>query len=247
MKFATHNTLQRIALLVMSFIFASSTYTFARGCEVLESFKAGQELEYQTFTAKDKLVSTMRQEVRSVNLESGYLTVAMVQEVFDAKGKSLNKGEYSILCRDGVLHLDMSRLLPEESVKGMDGVEVRMDARRMQLPTEPVIGQMLPNAELSLELGPEGANSLMTADLAVTGRKVVSQEAVATPAGSFEAHLVEQKTTTRTKVLMIRKTFEFTDRSWYDLKRGLLVKSESVDKKGKLTGYTVLSKFQNGV
>lgn len=247
MKFACHNILKPIVLLMMSFIFALSADATARSCDVLRSYKTGQELEYQTFTAKNKQVSTIRQEVRSVNLESGYLTVAMVQEVFDAKGKSINKGEYAILCRDGILQLDMSRLLPEESVKGMEGVEVRMDARRMQLPTEPLVGQMLPNAELALELGPEGANSLMTADMTVTGRKVLAQESITTPAGSFDTYLIEQKTSTRTKVLMIRKTFETTDRSWYDLSKGLLIKSESLDKKGKLTGYTVLSKFQNGV
>lgn len=233
-----------IYLAIVTLIFALPGSVWAQSCSALASNAVGTTLTYKTFDGRDRLTSTSRQHVISNKVESGYQTLSMEQEVFDGKGSSISKGEYIIRCQDGVLFLDMTKMVPPESVKGMEGMEVRSDQNLLKLPSDLIVGQMLPEATLSMELGPEGASSLMTLDLTISDRKVAAKESLEVSAGTFDTVVLTQKTTARTKVVVLRKTYELNDRLWFDQNRGILIKSESFDKKGNPKGYTLLTDIE---
>jgi len=233
-----------IYLAIVTLIFALPGSVGAQSCSALASNAVGTMLTYKTYDGRDRHTSTLRQHVISNRVELGYQTLSMEQEVFDGKGSSVSKGEYIIRCKDGVLFLDMTRMVPAEAVKGMEGMEVRSDQNLLRLPHDVIVGQMLPEATLSMELGPEGASSLMTLDLTISERKVAAKEAIEVSAGTFDAVVLTQKTTARTRVVVLRKTYELSDRLWFDENRGILIKSESFDKKGNPKGYTLLTDIE---
>ncbi len=103
---------------------------------------------------------------------------------------------------------------------------------------------MLPQSSTSIEVGPEASGGLMTLDFSITNRRVEAAVDLETPAGVFSTMLIAQRSTSRSKVLMLRKTWEYDEKVWYDLGKGLLVRSEQYDTKGRLKAYTVLSRLE---
>ena len=73
----------------------------------------------------------------------------------------------------------------------------------------------------------------------VTDRAVEARESLTTSAGTFDCIKITQKETTK----MIVK-IQATSKEWYAENIGM-VRSESYNKKGKLTGYSVLTKISN--
>jgi len=232
-----------IALAILLLFFVRPAYTQAPTCPPLASVTIGTALAYQTFDGKNRLLNTSRYSVISNRIESGYQTMYMDEEVMDARGRLQVKGEHVIRCQDNVLYYDMTKMVPPEALVGAETSEVRTDRNLLRIPTQLELQQILPDATVSMEVGPEASGDLMTIDFTISNRKVVANDSLRTAAGTFYTTLIEQKTTTRSKVFMIRKTLELQEKVWYDLSRGILVRKEEFDKKGKMTGYTILTQF----
>jgi hypothetical protein len=75
----------------------------------------------------------------------------------------------------------------------------------------------------------------------ITDRKVVGKESVTTPAGTFDCFKITSNSTIKTKTV-VGITMEFSAIEWLAPKAAI-VKSESY-KKGKLQGYTLLTKLK---
>jgi len=232
-----------IALAILLLFFVRPAYTQAPTCPPLASVTIGTALAYQTFDGKNRLLNTSRYSVISNRIESGYQTMYMDEEVMDARGRLQVKGEHVIRCQDNVLFYDMTKMVPSEALVGAETSEVRTDRNLLRIPTQLELQQILPDATVSMEVGPEASGDLMTIDFTISNRKVVANDSLSTAAGTFYTTLIEQKTTTRSKVFMIRKTLELQEKVWYDLSKGILIRKEEFDKKGKMTGYTILTQL----
>lgn len=123
-------------------------------------------------------------------------------------------------------------------------MEIRSDQNLLRIPIDVAIGQMLPQAATSIEIGPEASGGLVTLDFSITNRRVEAESEIETPAGTFGAIQIVQRSTSRSKVLMLRKTYEYDEKLWYDLERGLLLRSELHDLRGRLKSYTVLTRLE---
>lgn len=226
-------------------LFFTALNVHADHCAILQNtLLPGQRFELERYDARDRLSGVLSLEVRSNRIESGYQTVAFEQEKLDGKRKLLLKGEYLIRCKDGIMFLDMTQLIPDNAVEGMGNMEFRADNNLLRLPLELTEGQMLPAASLYLELGPESAGSLTNLELNATNRRFHGIETVQTPNGEIAAHKITQTTTTRSRVMMMRKTTTLNETFWYDMTRGLLVKSESTDQRGRKVSSTKVSIFE---
>jgi hypothetical protein len=75
--------------------------------------------------------------------------------------------------------------------------------------------------------------SMLNMVIKIYDRKVVAQEDVTTPAGTFKCYKMTSTIETKTMFSMVAKSTE-----WIALKVGI-VRSETYDKNGKLMGYMV--------
>jgi hypothetical protein len=242
--FATRNVLLYKALAITSLFFAFEASAQVSTCPSLASLTPGLEMSYKTFDDKSRLTQTQNLRVASNRIESGYQTVYMDEELLDARGRLIAKGELVIRCQNDVLFFDMTRMIPSEALRGAETMEIRSDQNLLRLPIDLTPGQMLPNVSTSIEVGPEASGSLMTIDFSISNRKVDSHTEIETPAGTFASTIVTQRSTSKSKVLLLRKTWEYDEKVWYDLSKGLMIRSELYDLKGRLKTYTILSRLE---
>jgi hypothetical protein len=232
-----------IALAILLMFFVRPAIGQAPTCPPLASIPIGAGFVYQSFDGKHRLLNTNRYSVVSNRIESGYQTMYMDEEILDSRGRLLVKGEHIIRCQDNVLFYDMTKMVPAEALVGAETSEVRTDRNLLRIPIQLELQQVLPEATVSMEVGPEASGNLMTIDFTISNRTVAGMDSLQTAAGVFYTTRIEQKTTTRSKVLMMRKTLELQEKVWYDLSKGILIRKEDYDKKAKMTGYTILTQM----
>jgi hypothetical protein len=242
--FATRNVLLYKALAITTLFFALEASAQVSTCPSLAALTVGNEISYKTYDDRDRLMQTQHLRVASNRIEAGYQTVYMDEDVLDARGRLIAKGEFVIRCQNDVLFFDMTRMIPSEALRGAETMEIRSDQSLLRLPMDLTTGQVLPQASTSVEVGPEASGSLMTLDFSISNRRVDSDVEIETPAGTFSATLIHQRSTARSKVLLLRKTWEYDEKVWYDLGKGLMIRSELHDLKGRLKTYTIISHFQ---
>lgn len=230
-----------LSLAILFAFLALPVFSQAPTCPPLASIPIGTELSYQTYDGKNRLLKTIRYSVVSNRIESGYQTMYMDEEVLDSRGRLQVKGEHVIRCQNNILFYDMTKMVPAEALIGAETSEVRTDRNLLRIPIELEIQQILPEATVSLEVGPEASGDLKTIDFTIKDRRAVQKDSIRTAAGTFYATLIEQKTITRTKVLIVRKTLELDEKVWYDMSKGILIRKEEWDKKGKMSSYTILT------
>lgn len=242
--FAPRNLLFYIALATSTLFFASSSDAQVSTCPTLESIEPGSVIAYKTYDDRDRLIQTQNMTVASNRIESGYQTIYLDEELLDARGRLTAKGEFVIRCQNNVLFFDMTRMIPSEALRGAETMEIRSDQNLLRIPIDAAVGQMLPQSATSVEIGPEASGSLVTLDFSITNRRVEAETEIETPAGTFGAVRIVQRSTSRSRVLMLRKTYEYDEMLWYDLDKGLLLRSELRDLRGRLKTYTVLTRYE---
>lgn len=242
--FAPCKLLIFIALAIQTLFFAQNAQAQVSTCPSLAEVTPGTVLAYKTFDDRDRLLQTQNLTLASNRVESGYQTVHFEEELLDARGRLTAKGELVIRCQNNVLFFDMTRMIPSEALRGAETMEIRSDQNLLRVPMDITVGQMLPQAVTSVEVGPEASGGLMTLDFSITNRRVEAESQIETPAGTFDAVRIVQRSTSRSKVLLLRKTWEYDEALWYDLGRGLLLRSELRDLRGRIKTYTVLTRLE---
>lgn len=219
------------------FCIVSSIGIYAQ-CNAFFPLKEGMSWAYQSFNAKDKPTGKNEMSVLEYNPTSTGFTAIVSSVFYDEKNKEVSKGELEYKCENGVIYIDMRRFISEEQLKSMGTYEMKIESENLELPSKLRAGQTL--KEGSINLSTVDAPFSMNMNVKVTDRVVEAVEKVTTPAGTFEAYKIKSKSISTMK-MGINMTTEFSSVDWYAEDVGM-VRSESYNKSGKLTGYTVLSK-----
>jgi hypothetical protein len=191
----------------------------------------------ENYDAKDKLTGSQQTEV--INWEetsSGYLAT-VGYTIFDKKGKEQSAGEYQLECKDGVIHMDMSAMIPQESMAAFEDMEAEMVMDQLEFPSDLSVGDLLDDA--SFELKTTGSPMNMSFSMDIVDRVVDARETITTPAGTFDCYKINQRMISK---MMISKT-SFKSVTYLVEKYGA-VKTETYRDNGKLVGYTLLTKFE---
>lgn len=208
-------------------------------CSLFYPFKAGVQLEYTYFDKKGKLESKTQSTIKRIkNLPSGNGVEAVVANiVFDKKDKEQFSGEYVVRCEGGVIKMDASSMLNPAMQQSFSNMEVAIEGEDITIPKDLKAGQQLPDASTNIKAGANGIN-IVNMTVNITGRKVVGQETITTPAGTFKCYKLTQTTEVK---MMLGKTFSSVE--YYAEGIGL-VRSETYDKKGGLEGYMELTRIE---
>lgn len=228
----------RTVLILLCTLFTVSL-SAQNSCSTYFPFKEGMTLEYQYYNKKDKLEGTSIQSVQDVSENGGEITAKVSTQMTDAKGKESIDGSFTVTCSGGIFEMDMSQMVPAESMAALGGgdAEMKMSGDGFRLPTDAQIGQDIPDSENTIEIKAGVMNMNMTLNL--IDQKVEARETITTPAGTFDCLRFSYVASTK---MSIMKTENRTV-NWYADGVGT-VRSETYNKKGKLQSYMLLSGFE---
>ena len=141
--------------------------------------------------------------------------------------------------RGGVLYFDASSLLDPASMSAYESMDVKVTGDNLELPLNSGPGTELADGGVTATIS-SGGVKILTLSVNLTNRKIQARETVETPAGSFEC--IKYTYDARTEMGFVK--MDISGIEWYNRKHGT-IRSESYDKKGKLSGYTVLESISN--
>ena len=146
---------------------------------------------------------------------------------------------YEAKCVDGAFDLNMAFMMDGNQMKPYKDAELEVDATKLEIPSMNASpGTTLEDGSLTVSMGQDSPIAFkMTIE--VTDRKVESRESLTTPAGDFDCIVLSQQIGTK---MIVR--VKGSSKEWYSPNIGL-IRSESYNKKGKLMGYTELTKLEN--
>jgi hypothetical protein len=212
--------------------------TYAQNCEMFCPTKEGSMLETTQYDAKNKVIGINRQTIISKETTAAGIKVNFKSESTDAKGEKQQDGQFSVKCEKGVFYFDMNGFMPKESMGGGNDAQVEVKSDNLEFPSNPTVGQTMANGTMNMSMKSNGM-TLMEMTVTVSDRKIEAIESVTTPAGTFDCY----------KVSFIVKTHMMFDIEtkgvqWIAKNVGV-VKMENYDKKGKLSGMSLLTALKN--
>jgi hypothetical protein len=154
------------------------------------------------------------------------------------KSDSIAKTNFSMSCKNDIVYVNMSGFTNTGAV-GFSEMDVEINAGNIDYPSNPIVGQALKGGEMTVIIK-TGGQVFMTIKSIISNRKIESFEEIIVGTKTFKTI----KITYDIEVQMgfINTTGKAVE--WYSENYGL-IKSESYDKKGKLTGSSILTNYSN--
>ena len=213
-------------------------------CNPFFSLKEGTEYEMEMFNARDKSNGKIVYKVQQIEKSDNGFNALIHSTMYNKGDKMMHEGEFEMICEDGMMKMDMGRLIPEESLKAIgEDVKPVIEGDYLNIPSNLSVGQELKGGTISMKIE-NGGNNMMgfSSDVEISNRKVVSKETITTPAGTFDCFKITFDVKSSTKVMGMNMG-NTTGSAEYIAEEVGVVKTETYDKKGKLDGYMLLTKF----
>lgn len=209
----------------------------AQDCQAYFPMQEGTKFTISSYDKKDKYTGKVMHEVTSYTAtDANNVSVDVTQTSYDKKDEEVYTSEYTMACVDGVFALDMSVFVNNDEMAAYQDMETEVDATNLDMPLDPVAGQELNDGSVSVKIGGGGVN-MFNMTVNITNRKVEAIEDITTDAGTFTCVKISYDVETKMLIKVRGSVVE-----WYALDVGT-VRSESYNKKGDLTGYSVLTEF----
>ena len=236
--------MKNLVLTLLSLLFFSRV--FAQECD--DNFyrmEEGAVFHLTYYDKKDKVTTRQENVVNEVDQSGGTLEATIGTKLFDKKDKLITDGSFIVICEGTGVKIDMNQMLQSmDQLKSMENMETEIESDYISLPNDMSVGQELPDSKttLTMKMGDSGSN-MMSSEVMITDRKVVGQEEVTTPAGTFDCFKITYNTEVDMKVMGMNRTSSYPGVHWFARNVGM-VKSESYDQKGKLDSYMLLTKLE---
>ena len=223
-------------LLAVLVLFASIAYA-QTDCKPYIPVSEGTTWEMTSYSAKGKVSGKTSYElVKKVESGNG-TTFTIASTSYDNKGKESFSSEFDAFCIDGKFKFDMAFKMDGATMASYENMDIDVDATEFEIPPmEAAAGTELKDGSLTVNVG-SGGMSMFKMVVNVTDRKVEGRESMKTTAGTFDCIRISQRSSTK---MMVK--IEASSKEWYAEEVGM-VRSESYNKKDKLTGYSELTKL----
>lgn len=232
-------------ILFVSVFLSGILVLHAQDCTTYFPAKKGAEVEMTSYDKKGKVTGISLMKVLDVNQTSEGMQIK-VESTTEAVAEGKEKGsdenmkvssKLTFYCKGGEFYVDMKEFMSSLKLDQYEGMDIDISSKDMAIPSHPKVGETLDDGNLTMVVTNNGVK-LVTIIVDITNRKVEAKEKVETPAGSFDCFKVSYDISTRFG--FIKKIGSAS--VWYAKGVGT-VKSEDYDKKGKLTGYSLLTKL----
>jgi len=153
------------------------------------------------------------------------------------KEKNHTENSFSYVCENGMLKINLESLIPAETRESMKSMDMQITQKELMIPATLAAGDKLNDGNVNMKAFTNGIK-VMDMNIDITDRKVEKIEEVTTPAGTYSCALITYKTSTKMGFV----NASGTSKDWYSSKIGI-VKSETYDKNGNLSGSRVLTGY----
>ena len=225
-----------ISLLIAVFLLGAANL-FSQECVFYSPVEKGTVLIHSNYDKKDKLTGTSTQTVIDNYVEEGVQTVKIRNEYKDVEMDSVFMTELEMKCKDGRYYVDMESYIGESMLTPYSNMETTFEVENMTIPAKLKAGDVLDNGGVTATISNNGMK-IITISVAISNRKVEAEEKITTQAGTFECYKISYDISTKMMITIKASVVE-----WYAKNIGV-IRTESYNKKGKLTGYTLLTGFQ---
>jgi len=225
-------------IIIPAFVLIANIGFAQTDCKPYVPVTKGAKWEITNYSAKGKESGKTAYVLSDkVETESGS-TFTIEAITYDKSGEEVFANKYDAHCVDGKFSFNMAFKMNGESMQAYEEMDVNIDASDYEIPTMDVAaGTNLKDGTMTISIG-EGSVPMFKMTVLITDRKVEAKEDKTTPAGTFNCLVLSQKISTK----MIVKV-EGASKEWYAEEIGM-VRSESYNKKGKLIGYSELTKLE---
>ena len=228
----------KFVLLVVTIFFIGMSVK-AQDCFKYFPQKVGVAYETKQYDKKDKLTETT---VKTVTKKIENDTLQQVDYKIESQSPdsdSVYITKYSVVCEDGIMYFDMESYLNQEQLSAYEGMDIEIDADKIDYPSNPKVGQQLKNGSVKATVKNQGM-TIFTLTVSITNRKIEAIEKITTDAGTFDCVKLTYDATTVMGFLTIKsKGIEWIAEGVGN------VRSENYNKKDKLVSYSVLTKITN--
>lgn len=227
-------------------IISSSGFTVKvlEECNSLFPFRENVSYELSNYNAKGKLQSKSAYQVLSISDVAGGKEATLHNEIKDEKDKLIGSSDFTIRCQGNMFFMDMKRFISPEMTSAYKGMDLQMEGDFLQYPSQLNAGDKLPDGNLKMKVLNQG-QAFADMDVKMTNRIVKGQEMVKVPAGSFNATLVEYDFESATRMMNMKMpSIKMHVKEWLAPRNGI-VRSEVLDKNGKMTSYSELTSMKN--
>ena len=152
----------------------------------------------------------------------------------DEKEEVVYESEVKVECQDGVLYFDAGNLLDPTTMSAYETMEVEVSGDNLELPLDGPVGTQMNDGGVTAVIR-SGGIKIVTLTVVISNRTIAAREKVETPAGSFDCIKYTYDALTQIGFVKVR----MSSIEWYSPELGT-IRTESYNKNGKLTGYTLL-------
>jgi hypothetical protein len=187
------------------------------------------------FNEKDKLTSISRQEILDKTVAGKVVMIKVRSTAYDAEDNEVYGGDLEMLCEDGVFKFDMKSMIDPNTMNTYKEMGMEITTDNIVYPSSINTGESLPDGNLKMVIK-SGQATLMTIVITISNRKVTARESITTEAGTFDCYKLSYDSVVKMGFITVSSSAI----EWIADGVGV-VRSETYNKKSKLTGYSVLT------
>ena len=233
--------MKKLSFLIVSILLVISFKSFSQGCAYFYPLKASAGIEMSNYNASDKLTGSTLSKVTSVTSQAAGTLAKIHAESFDADKKSTGVVDYDVTCSGTSISIDTRSMLNQEMLKGYKDMDVKIEASELEVPSNIAVGTVLKDASLTMNVAMNGMQ-MTTMTFIYKNRKVVGSKSITTPAGTFECLKITFDVVMESSTMGISMKVNSSVVEYVSKNVGT-VRSETIDEKNRLMGYSVLTKL----
>jgi hypothetical protein len=222
-------------LLAFLFLFMIGPLLNAQECPMYFPDQIGTVREMKSYDQRDRLTSITIQEIIDKTVSGNDVRVTVRTTSFDNDENEILTGDLEIVCEDGVFSFDLRDYLDPNTLAAYDDMGIEITADNLLYPANMSAGDQLPDGELQMVVK-SGQTTILTLVLTISDRKIDGIENITTDAGTFSSYKISYDISTKAGFI----TTSSSAVEWIADGVGL-VRTETYNRRGKLTGYSVLT------
>lgn len=227
-------------LLLLSVLTAFVPSNYCNDCVMYIASNKGASMELKNYSRKGKLQNIVRLKIADKTVANGKTMLDVDYAYYDKKDKNLTaKGKYKAMCENGVFKFEFGAMTPVASQQKGANMQIDIESDYLDIPANPSVGQTLKNGAMKMKVKAEGMPNMLNTKVSMRNRKVVGLEKITTPAGTFNCVKIAYDNEVKMSFMKTRSRIV----EWFAKGVGL-VRSEFYNKRGKLAGYTILTKLK---
>lgn len=213
----------------------------SQNCDFFIPFIAGKGVQFQTYNSRGRITGTVDYMIDSIASADSIKTAFIKYICLDQKGNEISVMEYRYKCNGTELRIDPASMINPELIEPFKEMDIEVENDELVIPSVLKINQKLKDAGCNMKIYEEN-RKLAEMNFKCVNRKIISMDTVTTTIGVYPCYKISSETYLTVTTTMVPYVVEMYVNEYFSTGIGV-VRIENSDKKGKLLGYSVLSKI----